>query len=204
MSVDSISVEESTQHREAMQQLAFHYFSQESQPVSQKKQLGSEDQIAEQLGGIEPVSYEQLPAAYRTLLNHDGHMTVTLEAWHDSPVEVQVVDEVSTEEFYSRHSLLARKSDGRIVQSGIMKIKLAGLPAEAQHAIENGSEPLGRILIRSKVLREVELLALWQIKAGSKLSEELKVAKEEIVYGRTARILVDGNPAVELLEIVTP
>ncbi len=191
MSVDSISVKDSSKHREAMQTLAASFFG-----------LGSV--LRDQLGVIEPVAYGQLPAACNTLLNHDGHMTVTLEAWHASPVDVHVVDELSTDEFYSRHSLLTRQSDGRVVQSGIMKIQLAGLPADAGKAIENGTEPLGRILIRSKVLREVELLALWQIQAGNKLSDELGVEKEERIYGRTARILVDGNPAVELLEIVKP
>lgn len=197
MSVDSISVEESTQHLTSMHQLAAPFFGHKNQPLA-------DQQINEHLGKVEPIAFGQLPAAYDTLLNHRGHMTVTLEAWHNTSVDVHVMDEESSEEFYSRHSLLTRQTDGRVVQSGIMKIQLAGLPAEARRAIKEGSEPLGRILIRSNLLREVELLALWQIEPGAQLAKELDLDKEKIVFGRTASILVDGNPAVELLEIVKP
>ena len=85
-----------------------------------------------------------------------------------------------------------------------MRIDLDGLPAAVREAIERGGCPLGRILIRSNLLREVELLALWRILAGPKLSEELEVPAGEVIYGRSARILVEGRPAVELLEIVNP
>jgi hypothetical protein len=34
------------------------------------------------------------------------------------------------------------------------------------------------------------------------LADELAVDRETVIYGRSARILVEGSPAVELLEIV--
>jgi hypothetical protein len=67
-----------------------------------------------------------------------------------------------------------------------------------------GETPLGRILIRADLLREVELLALWRIAAGPRLASELDLPPGTAVYGRSARILVEGRPAVELLEIVRP
>ncbi|TWT94747.1 hypothetical protein Pla108_35960 [Botrimarina colliarenosi] len=157
-----------------------------------------------ELGDLRPVGADDLPADYLTLLAHSGHMTVTLEAWHESLVDVAVAGEVREPDRYARHSLLARRSDGRVVQSGIMRIDLTGLPERVRQAVELGETPLGRILIRSNLLREVELLALWRIAAGPMLAKELAIAPGTVIYGRSARILVEGRPAVELLEIVRP
>ncbi len=165
---------------------------------------GGLDHLDQNLGIVTPVASIEMPEAYRTLLCHHGHMTVTLEAWHESLVNVSVLDEVSSDLRYSRHSLLSRQTDNRIVQSGIMSIDLTQLPEAVKESIRQGSEPLGRLLIRSNLLREVELLALWRIQSASMLTEELKLSAGEEVFGRSARILVDSKPAVELLEIVYP
>ncbi|MEO0531153.1 MAG: hypothetical protein AAF266_11360 [Planctomycetota bacterium] len=158
----------------------------------------------DQLGKLTAVGQFDLPAEYATLLAHSGHMTITLEAWHESLVDVHVEGEVFAGDTYARHSLLTRRTDGRVVQSGIMRIDLTGLPEQVRTAIELGECPLGRILIRSNLLREVEPLALWRIASGTLLAEELATEPAEVIYGRTARILVEGRPAVELLEIVRP
>ena len=161
----------------------------------------------ERLGALSPSDESDLPDDARTLLAHRGHMTVTLEAWHESLVDVRVVAEERRPESYARHSLLARRSDDRVVQSGVMRIALSGLPDAVRSAIESGAAPLGRVLIRSNLLREVEPLALWRIEPGATLAEELADAPEgrpSPVWGRSARILVDGRPAVDLLEIVRP
>jgi hypothetical protein len=62
--------------------------------------------------------------------------------------------------------------------------------------------PLGRVLIRHNVLREVELTALWRIVPGPVLREHLQPASDTPIYGRSAQILVDERPTVQLLEIV--
>jgi len=156
------------------------------------------------LGELQAVGHVDLPADYQNLLAHEGHMTVTLEAWHESLVDVDVVAERRTQDAYARHSLLSRQSDARIVQSGVMRIDLTGLPMAVRAAIEVGKCPLGRILIRANLLREVELRALWRIVAGEQLASELHVEPKDVIYGRSARILVESRPAVELLEIVCP
>lgn len=159
---------------------------------------------ASELGSLTPVGEADLPADYLTLLAHSGHMTITLEAWHESLVDVQVVGEQRASDSYARHSLLTRQSDGRVVQSGVMQIDLRDVPDAARKKIELGVTPLGRILIQNNVLREVELLALWRIAAGPTLAKELAIAPGGVIYGRSARILVKGRPRVELLEIVRP
>lgn len=159
---------------------------------------------ASELGRLSRVEVEELTPDYETLLAHTGHMTVTLEAWHESLVDVHVAGQRTDALCYTRHSILTRQSDGRPVQSGVMRVALASLPPDVWQRIEDGNCPLGRILIRGNVLREVELLSLWRIEAGPKLARELEIAENDVIYGRSARILVEGRPAVELLEIVKP
>lgn len=154
------------------------------------------------LGRLTAVGAADLPPAYQSLLAHDDHMTVTLEAFHESLVKVGVVDEAPAENSYARKSVLTRQSDGAPVQLGIMRIDLTGLPGAVREQIESHASPLGRILIRNNLLREVELLALWRIEPGDDLREHLRLPEGEPIFGRSARILVDGRPAVELLEMV--
>jgi hypothetical protein len=60
------------------------------------------------------------------------------------------------------------------------------------------------VLIEHNVLREVQLCGLWQIHAGPALAKMLSVQVDEVVWGRTALIFCDGEPAIKLLEILTP
>jgi hypothetical protein len=156
-----------------------------------------------ELGRFEPVAEEALPEMVRALLAHDDHMTVTVEAWHNSLVDVHVLREHSEGDLYARESLLLRQRDGWPVQYGIVRIDLAALPEIVRMEIESRALPLGRILIRRHVLRQVELQQLWRIEPGDRLRRMLRIGPETAeIFGRSARILVDGSPTVELLEIV--
>jgi chorismate-pyruvate lyase len=155
----------------------------------------------DELGRFESVTVEELPPDYRTLLAHQDHMTVALEAHHDSLVTVNVLDEWRDEASYARSSVLSRRSDGAIVQFGVMRIWLGDLPVVAQQEITAKRTPLGRVLIRHNVLREVELITLWRIHPGPVLKKNLSLNGNAPIYGRSAQILVDERPTVQLLEI---
>ena len=187
MILPSISADSSIKHLSSMESLAADFFD----PLSK-------------LGQYRPQGNIDLPVDFQTLLSHSSHMTVTLEAFHESLVNVQVVAEKLTGETYSRHSLLTRQSDSRVVQSGIMRLNLSGLPEEVRQEIQAGDCPLGRILIRSGLLREVELLALWQFRPGPQLADQLELSSDHLVFGRSAQIMVGNKATVELLEIVKP
>lgn len=150
------------------------------------------------------VSEDELPATPRELLWHDAHMTVTVEAHHNSPVNVRVLDTHTTPTHYSRRILLTRESDGRVVQFGIVRLNSTFLGDDVREEIESQRTPLGRILIEHNVLRDVRLLSLWRIEPGSDLMDAFGLSTHETCYGRTAFIYCNGLPAVELLEIVTP
>jgi chorismate-pyruvate lyase len=156
----------------------------------------------DEIGRFEPVAVDDMPRAARTLLAHHDHMTVALEAFHNSPVAVQAVAEWRDEASYARCSLLNRKSDGAIIQFGMMRIWLADLPEDARREITDDKQPLGRVLIEHNVLREVEVIALWRISPGPVLRKHLELPDHSPLYGRSAQILVDERPTVQVLEIV--
>ena len=71
----------------------------------------------EELGEFEEVEADKLPPNYRQLLAHHSHMTVTLEEFHRSMVDVRVLDSITSNSHYSRTIVLHRKSDSRAVQT---------------------------------------------------------------------------------------
>jgi chorismate-pyruvate lyase len=154
-----------------------------------------------EVGDFAAVTAEELPEDHRVLLAHDDHMTVTVEAFHGCLVDVRVLQHNLDADFYSRASLLACQATGRVVQFGIMRINLKQLSDVVRAEIVGGRIPLGRALIRHNVLRHVELQRLWRVNPGPALREYLQLADGELIYGRSARIVVEGRPAVELLEI---
>src|SRR5690606_38127883 len=111
------------------------------------------------LGKFRRLESAEMPAVARKLLDHENHMTVTVEAFHRDSVNVQVLDKVVTDEHYARKILLTRQSDGGVVQYGIMRIKFGLLEDEVRAQIESEQVPLGRVLIQHNVLRKVELFA---------------------------------------------
>ena len=157
-----------------------------------------------ELGLFTEKSAEAMPAAYRPLLAHTGHMTETVEAHHGDRVDVEVLAKRVTASHYARKILLRRRRDRRVVQFGIMRVAFAYLPAAARAEIEAETTPLGRVLIEHNVLRSVELVALWRVEPGRDLQKLFGIPAGVETYGRTALIYCNHEPAVELLEIVTP
>ncbi len=158
----------------------------------------------EQLGQFDEVDSHDLARDYRMLLAHDSHMTVTVERFHNGPVDVRVLETKLTGSHYARKILLTRQSDGAIVQFGIMRLDFSCVSPAVRREVEGQAMPLGRILIQHNVLRVVHLTKLYRVTAGEDLCRHFNVAAGDVTYGRTAIIDCDGEPAVELLEIVAP
>lgn len=159
----------------------------------------------DELGEFTLVEGKDLPQPQRSLLNHHHHMTVTVERHHGCMVDVDVLQHVRSDEFYSREILLRRQSDRAVVLYGIVRIRLDALPPDVRELILARGTPLGRVLIEHDVMRRVELMDLFSVQPGPRLREILGVDSsnsESRCYGRTAMIHVDSKPTIELLEVV--
>jgi chorismate-pyruvate lyase len=119
-------------------------------------------------------------------------------------VEVQVLQSQVVGPHYQRKILLRLKDDGRAVQFGIVRLTLGLLSQAVQAQILSERTPLGRVLIENEVLRQVRLQSIWQVKCGDELASAFETQPGMVTYGRTAQILFQQQPAVELLEIVAP
>lgn len=155
------------------------------------------------LGKFEAVSADEMSKDARLLLAHDAHMTVTIEAFHGCKVNVEVLDRKREASHYSRRILLRRTRDNEVVLFGIVRLDMRAIPKPAMDAILSEKIPLGQTLIDNGVLRRVELCHLWKVAVGPDLARLFSMPIGETVYGRTAMIHVDEQPAIELLEIVT-
>lgn len=161
------------------------------------------EQIAD-LGEFTMVGGEELPPVYRVLLDHNHHMTVTVEAHHGCTVDVQVLEYQKQSDTYCRKILLRRQSDDRVVMFGIVRLHMHYLDEEVRGEIESRRVPLGRVLIEHDVLRRVELGKLWRVRPGLELQRHFKLDAPRVTFGRTAIIHCDDEPAIELVEIVAP
>ena len=147
---------------------------------------------------------DEVPAPYDGLLDHHKHMTVTVESHYGEPVDVVVHRTKRQQNWYSREITLQTHLTHKTVQYGIVLLNVDSLEPAVWKLIESQKVPLGRALIEHNVLREVQLCELWRVLAGPKLASLLGIAVGDTLFGRTALIYCDGEPAIELLEIVTP
>lgn len=167
-----------------------------------------------ELGRFTRVTAEQMLASYRQLLDHAGHMTVTMEQFHGTTVDVEVLDRLTDSDgrHYSRKIRLRTRplldpkkpQRGKVVQFGIVRLNLDRLPADARQEVLSERTPLGRVLITHGIMMTVRLIALWKIEPGPDLCRTLELPAATTIYGRTAMIDFEDDPAIELLEISAP
>lgn len=162
------------------------------------------DPDMDQLGTFKRCDSLDIPQPYEQLLSHNEHMTVTVEAFHSCRITVEVLQSWSEGNFYIREILLRRESDHEIILYGVVRLRLDSLDEEPRNAILSESIPLGRVLIEHNVLRNVELVELWEIAMGPRLAKHFSCTEGTTTYGRTAMIYFHEQPALELIEIVRP
>lgn len=158
----------------------------------------------DELAGFQAVPRPDTPQPYQELLVHEHHMTVTVERFFGSLVDVKVLARQTEGDDYSRKILLSRQSDGQIVQFGLVRLKLHFLDPLVRARILSEEIPLGRVLIEHNVLRRIHLLSIWKITPGQELTELFGLSEPQVTYGRTAILYCDHEPAIELLEVVRP
>lgn len=101
------------------------------------------------------ISAEEMPEPYRSLLAHEGHMTVTLERFHRTVVRLEVLEEKRQDDLYGRKILLTHGETEAVLQFGILRIDLRCCTPEVRERIVEGRTPLGRILIEHGTLRTI-------------------------------------------------
>lgn len=145
-----------------------------------------------------------VPLPYRPLLVHSGHMTEVLERHHGGELSVHPCRVRREGDIYGRRIDLRVAADDRPVMTGIMIFNLALVSAAVREEIVRAASPLGEILIRHRILRQVSTEAFVEFDAVDPLVARFGLAAPRSAYGRLATIDCDRRPAVDLLEIVRP
>ena len=151
-----------------------------------------------------PIPPEDVPQPYHQLLVHTHHMTVTVEAFYQSPVDVKVLACRRNADEYARKILLTTKTDSRVVQFGLVRIDLGVCSDAVREAIVEGKTPLGRVLIEHDMLRRIEPLTFLRVRLSAKMANWFGVPAGSETYGRVGVIYTGEQPAVEVLEILAP
>jgi chorismate-pyruvate lyase len=149
------------------------------------------------------VPAEQMPEPFHWLLVHKNHMTKVLEAQYGRPMELEVVKHHLEDEFYTRKIILRPQATDVIVEVGIVRLNFRFMSAEVRDEILKRETPLGAILIRHKVLRKVEPRWYLKFPANAPLLAAAGAVFPHTTYGRLGTIYCNGEPAIEVLEIVS-
>lgn len=152
----------------------------------------------------EHVASALVPEPYKGLLVHNSHMTVTMEDYHHSSVDVKILDRVQEGDIYSRKIILLKSGTDDVVQFGIVRFDFQYVTDVVREEILAGEIPLGRVLINHNVLRHIDLGAVLRITPGPELARHFRRETGGITYGRLATIFCNQQPAVDLLEISVP
>ena len=152
----------------------------------------------------EHVASAMVPEPYQRLLVHNSHMTVSMEAYHQSRVDVRILDRRLEGDIYARKIVLVKSGTEQVVQFGIVRFDLQYVTRRVREEILAGETPLGRVLINHNVLRHIDLGAVLRITTGPELADLFTEEPGQTTYGRLATIFCNQQPAVDLLEISVP
>ncbi len=173
-------------------------------PIPDYRTLYSRFPDADGIPEAVSVSPDEIPEPYRSLLVHSHHMTVTVEQFYGDRVDVRVLETRTDGAEYSRKILLTLAGDGRVVQFGTVFIDLDLLAPTVRQQIVAGDTPLGRVLIQNDVLREVRPTGFVKVSPHATMRSWFGMAGDASLYGRLGVITADGQPAIEVLEILAP
>ena len=166
--------------------------------------IGRFEGAGDLFGQVDHVASSLTPEPYQGLLVHNHHMTVTMEDYHGTSVDVRIIDQAHDDEAYCRKIILLKTGGEQVVQFGVVRFNLEYVTSQVRDEILEGSTPLGRVLIKHNVLRHIDLGAILKVTAGRGLAEHLRMGEGEVTYGRLATIFCNEHPAVYLLDVSAP
>jgi hypothetical protein len=154
---------------------------------------------------IETVPGEQVPQPFGKLLVHDGDMTPTLEAFHESSIHLNVLGREQRDDFYFREVLLLTDDSEKVVEFGAIKINLAYFPPQARQEILREYLPLGTILARYKIDHTSRPKAFLKVQSDAFINGVLGLNGPHTLYGRRNTLSnLQGHSLAEIVEILPP
>lgn len=149
------------------------------------------------------VAPDDIPQPFRTLLVHEKHMTLTLTAHYGAFLELNVREMHYEGSLYSRKISLTIPRDHEVVEYGLIRLDLRYVPQTVWPEIFQQRTPMGELLLRHNILQRVQPKWFLRLEAQSSVLSWIGAKTACPLFGRLGTIYCNGEPAVEVLEIVT-
>ena len=146
---------------------------------------------------------EEMPQPSRQLLVHQSHMVRALQGYYGVPVDVHVNERHRDGNLYSRKIFLTLQESDHVVEYGLVRMDLRPMPKKVVESIVAEHAPLGSILIAHNVLRRIQPKWYLRFNHGNPILDWFGCQTAGPLWGRLGTIYCNGEPTIELLEIVT-
>lgn len=156
-----------------------------------------------QLAGIPLHWTTEVPQPFHRLLVHDHDMTSELERFHESAIDLRVLQCQRDGDVYLREVTLHSAAAGKPVEYGLIEILLDAFPAELHAPILAGETPLGAILNAAGFAYGSRPQGFFSV-SSNRLEPVLGPSSGgEICYGRYNHLIRgDGELLARILEIL--
>jgi hypothetical protein len=150
------------------------------------------------------VQPDEIPFPQDQLLVHHDHMTIELQRHHGAPVRVHVMEEHLDGDLYTRKiKLTPTGHDDKVVEWGVCRLDFRYMARVVRDEILGKKLPLGAVLIKHDVLRRIKPRWFLRFPPGGPVMNLFgDTETTQPAYGRIGTIYCNGEPAIELLEIV--
>jgi hypothetical protein len=145
----------------------------------------------------------EIPEPLRRLLVHEKHMTLALTSHYGAFLELAVKEMHYEGHLYSRKINLVIPREHKIIEYGLVRLDLRFVPEEVWREILQMRAPMGEILLRYNILQRVQPRWFLRFDPGNAVLRWYGARVDHPLYGRMGTIFCNGEPAVEVLEIVT-
>lgn len=151
----------------------------------------------------EVINAGTMPEPFHTLLVHEKHMTLTLTSHYRAFLELHVKEMHYEGTLYSRKITLTVPHGKEVLEYGLIRLDLRYVPDAVKQEIFQQRTPMGELLLRHNILQRVQPRWYLKMQPQSSILSWMNAKYEHSLYGRLGTIYCNGEPAVEVLEIVT-
>jgi hypothetical protein len=143
-----------------------------------------------------------LPLPYRSLLEHQRDMTMTLEQHFGGRIALRMLSTFRHRTSYFRRVLLVQEYSGRPVEMGAIRIRLTAFRPAIQARVVRGDVPLGRVLRDGGVDYVSRPTVFLAVTPNSEMMGVFWMREALTLYGRQTEILLAGKKIGDIVEIL--
>lgn len=151
---------------------------------------------------IEFIDGAEMPEPYAGLLVHHSDMTPRLGEFHQSQIDLDVLDHEESKDYLMR-AVVLRDSQQRPVEFGAIGIRLEVFNESLRKQIVKAEGPLGGLLANHQFTHSSSPKAYFRVKADEYISQQLQCPVGTVLYGRCNALLAnDGLTFADIVEIL--